>query len=53
MTAATLNTLHNLHFYLDTMQRMREAIGSGSFDVFRQAFHRAYSRRPRHELPDD
>ena len=53
MTAATLNTLHNLHFYLDTMQRMREAIASGSFDVFRQAFHRSYSRRPRHELPDD
>jgi len=53
MTAATLNTLHNLHFYLDTMRRMREAIGSGSFDVFRQAFHRTYSRRPRHELPDD
>ena len=53
MTAATLNTLHNLHFYLDTMKRMREAIASGSFDVFRQAFHRAYSRRPRHELPDD
>ena len=53
MTAATLNTLHNLHFYLDTMQRMREAIRSGSFDVFRQAFHRTYSRRPRHELPGD
>ena len=53
MTAATLNTLHNLHFYLDTMRRMREAIGSGSFDVFRQAFHRTYSRRPRHDLPGD
>ena len=53
MTAATLNTLHNLHFYLDTLRRMREAIRSGSFDVFRQAFHRTYSRRPRHELPGD
>ena len=53
MTAATLNTLHNLHFYLDTMRRMREAIASGSFDVYRQAFHRSYSRRPRQELPDD
>ena len=53
MTAATLNTLHNLHFYLDTMRRMREAIRSGSFDVFRQAFHRTYSRRPRHDLPGD
>ncbi len=53
MTAATLNTLHNLHFYLDTMRRMREAIASGSFDVFRQAFHRTYSRQPRHELLND
>ena len=26
MTAGTLNTLHNLHFYLDTMKRIREAI---------------------------
>ena len=29
MTAATLNTLHNLHFYLDTMRRIREAIEFG------------------------
>lgn len=46
ITAATLNTLHNLHFYLDTMRRIREAIAFGSFEVFRQAFHRTYSRRP-------
>ena len=26
MTAATLNTVHNLYFYLDTMRRIREAI---------------------------
>ena len=53
MTSATLNTLHNLHFYLDTMRRIREAIAFGSFEVFRQAFHRTYSRRPRHESPGD
>jgi queuine tRNA-ribosyltransferase len=45
MTAATLNTLHNLYFYLDTMRRIREAIEFGSFERFRQAFHQTFSRR--------
>jgi queuine tRNA-ribosyltransferase len=44
MTAATLNTLHNLHFYLDTMRRVREAIMFGTFETFRQDFHRTFSR---------
>ena len=44
MTAATLNSLHNLHFYLDTMRAIREAIKFGSFGTFRQAFHQAFSR---------
>jgi len=47
MTASTLNTLHNIHFYLDTMRRIREAIVLGSFDTFRQRFHETFSRRPR------
>ena len=46
MTTSTLNTLHNIHFYLDTMRRMREAIMLGSFDKFRQRFHETFSRRP-------
>jgi queuine tRNA-ribosyltransferase len=46
MAAATLNTLHNLHFYLDTMRRIREAIEFGTFDSFRSGFLGAYSRRP-------
>jgi len=45
MGSATLNTLHNLHFYLDTMREIREAIEFGSFGKFRQAFHRTFSRR--------
>ena len=45
ITAATLNTLHNLHFYLDTMKRIGEAIMPGSFEKFRQTFHETYSRR--------
>ncbi len=45
MTGSTLNTLHNLSFYLDTMRRIREAIAFGKFENFRQDFHRTYTRR--------
>lgn len=45
MTGGTLNTLHNLSFYLDTMKRIREAISFGEFEIFRQSFHQAFSRQ--------
>jgi queuine tRNA-ribosyltransferase len=45
IAAATLNTLHNLNFYLDTMRRIRDAIVFGRFDHFRLAFHRSLSRQ--------
>jgi queuine tRNA-ribosyltransferase len=45
MTGATLNTLHNLYFYLDTMRRIREAITFGAFERLRQEFHQTFSRR--------
>ena len=45
ITSSTLNTLHNLHFYLDTMRRIGESIVFGSFETFRQAFHQTFSRR--------
>jgi queuine tRNA-ribosyltransferase len=45
MTAATLNSLHNLYFYLDTMRRIREAIVFGSFEKLRQEFRQTFSRR--------
>jgi queuine tRNA-ribosyltransferase len=48
ITAATLNSLHNLHFYLDTMRRIREAIVFGTFEKLRVEFHQTFSRRPRH-----
>ena len=41
MTSATLNTLHNVQYYLDTMKAIREAISFGRFEAFRQDFHRA------------
>jgi len=48
MTAAALNTLHNLTFYLDTMKGIREAIAFGTFETFRQEFLRSVSR-PAHD----
>jgi queuine tRNA-ribosyltransferase len=48
INASTLNTLHNLHFYLDTLSRIRDAIVFGRFESFRVAFHESLSRR-RHD----
>src|SRR6185436_19795391 len=45
INAATLNTLHNLHFYLDTLRRIRESVAFGRFESFRQAFHQRLSRQ--------
>jgi tRNA-guanine family transglycosylase len=46
MLGATLGSIHNLFFYLDTMGAIREAIEFGSFEEFRQNFHRTFSRQP-------
>jgi queuine tRNA-ribosyltransferase len=48
MAAATLNTVHNLYFYLDTMRRIREAIMFNTFEKLRQEFRRTFSRRPQY-----
>jgi queuine tRNA-ribosyltransferase len=45
INAATLNTLHNLSFYLDTLKRIRDAIAFGRFESFRLAFHQRLSRQ--------
>jgi queuine tRNA-ribosyltransferase len=45
INASTLNTLHNLHFYLDTLSRIRDAIAFGRFESFRLDFHNSLSRR--------
>lgn len=43
---AVLNTLHNLHFYLDTMRRIRKAIEFGTFeDLKREFLHTPVSSR--------
>ena len=44
MLGSTLNTLHNLYFYLDTMKAIRDAIAFGTFEKFRQSFEQQYLR---------
>ena len=41
---ARLNTIHNLHYYLDLMRQAREAIDAGAFQAFRIRFHQERSR---------
>jgi queuine tRNA-ribosyltransferase len=50
MNAATLNTLHNLNFYLDTLRRIRESVAFGRFESFRIAFHQRLSRQSSNSL---
>jgi len=38
ITGARLNTLHNLHFYVQLMQEMRDAIEQGVFQTWRTRF---------------
>jgi queuine tRNA-ribosyltransferase len=45
MGAGVLNTLHNLHFYLDTMREIRKAIEFGTFETFKRTFLHSFSRR--------
>lgn len=42
--SSRLNTIHNLHFYLDLMKQMREAIAAHKFTEFRAAFYRGYAK---------
>ncbi|MDH5207448.1 MAG: tRNA guanosine(34) transglycosylase Tgt [Burkholderiaceae bacterium] len=41
---ARLNTIHNLHFYLDLMEQARTAIARGRFAAFREEFLQARRR---------
>jgi queuine tRNA-ribosyltransferase len=44
MLGAMLMTQHNLHFYQDLMQSMRDAIAAGSFAAFQRDFDARYRR---------
>ena len=44
MLGSRLNTIHNLHYYLDLMAQMRSAIERGEFESFKKEF---YAKRTR------
>ena len=44
ITGSRLNTLHNLHFYLNMMQEIRQAIEQDRFDEWRAQFARDRAR---------
>jgi queuine tRNA-ribosyltransferase len=33
-----LASIHNLHYYVDLMRQVREALDTGRFDAFRRGF---------------
>lgn len=39
-----LLTIHNLHYYIDLMRQMREAVVGGRFDEFRATFYGSYAK---------
>jgi queuine tRNA-ribosyltransferase len=41
---AQLNTIHNLHYYLELMQEMRDSIDAKMFEAFRKRFHENRAR---------
>ena len=52
VTALRLGTIHNVHFMLDLMRRIRAAIMTGTYDTFRDAFWDRYQisdQKVRHE----
>jgi len=46
LLAYTLNTIHNLHYYLALMKTMREAIIQDSFSDFKAQFYRKRNSNP-------
>jgi queuine tRNA-ribosyltransferase len=46
LTAAILATHHNVHFYLDIMRQIREAIEFGKLGIFSSEMHARYAAGP-------
>ncbi len=46
LLASILNSHHNVHFYLDLMRQIREAIAFGNLKVFSSEMHARYAEEP-------
>ena len=49
--ASRLNTWHNLHYYLDLMSKVRDAIAKGEFASFRREFYAKRGGKPTPAAP--
>lgn len=49
MLGSRLNTIHNLHYYLELMQGLRDAIENQTFDTFVQEFYDQRNSRAPHD----
>ncbi len=45
LLAYRLNTVHNIHYYTNLMEQMRNAIKNDAFEAFRKDFYREQNRR--------
>jgi len=45
LLAYRLNTVHNIHYYTNLMEQMRNAIKNDAFEAFRKVFYRKQNRR--------
>ena len=50
MLSARLNTIHNLHFYIDLMKQMREAILKNEFDEWTENFYTRFKGETKERL---
>ncbi|NIU62614.1 MAG: tRNA-guanine transglycosylase, partial [Pseudomonas stutzeri] len=44
MLGPMLTSIHNLHYYLNLMQEVRDALDAGTYGEFRQRFHAERAR---------
>jgi queuine tRNA-ribosyltransferase len=45
LLAYRLNSIHNIHYYMDLMAQMRRAIAEDHFDAFRRAFYQSRAKK--------
>jgi len=50
MTGLRLNTLHNVHFFMELVSRARQAILSGDYENWKTQFFRNYPEEADHSF---
>jgi len=46
LLAYRLNTIHNIHFYMRLVKKMRAAVENNSFNAFKQEFYKKRMEKP-------